>query len=620
MERELGEVQRRFATVPLFDRALAHELAALEKRQTSGEAQPRLLSTSARGSAEARGFNGALDSGGGSSPSPVPGRAPLPAKPRSGGTTFRLPEKLQRPWSVEVLLNRGEAIVQSQTHPQAHKFLRHEVEDPASPAGGNRHEGRYSPARLEHYHGGHDADVSPYPSARHSRSPSTRSHRKKKGSGSTGTPRVQRGADVSLLPNRSADMMRGGDGHSTEDEYYKPEADFAMEETIRLGLVDPESHSHNTSGTSSQLLLQSGRATTMPINLDVLDETIEAQIERAAVRHRLRKDRLHAVNKRGPDEVAVIAVQTEPQLTNFVPDNLGVEKQKKSSFGTQVGKDARTNVRGSATAASSQPLLLNPEVPYSPITLQSSLRSDATVWQKLAMHEAHPELAQASSAAQDVRFSSSNVGGGRSGDLATGGPSASPLADARSKVMTQLDRIQLENEEMLIRNQMLDPNMRLQDPNEQRLAREAVAHVGAAHRVEVPKPKIGPPQGGYGSLADPHQGLPQYAGGAASWSDAREDNKVQDWSTSATIEPLRRWSTDLASSRHDPVGTILPSSRSSLKSLSSGINQSTEYNARRKWQNVSFSTAQLGQPNQQFPPNMLDTLSSGAKSMMSPTE
>ena len=134
MHQELGEVQRRFASVPLFDQALAHELAALERRSTSTAPQVGPNSRSSQGRSGARPEWNNLSSGTfrdpteASSPSPAPGG--VYQQQRGGAqTTFRLPEKIQRPWSVEVLLHRGEAITQSQSHPQAHRFLSYPSED-----------------------------------------------------------------------------------------------------------------------------------------------------------------------------------------------------------------------------------------------------------------------------------------------------------------------------------------------------------------------------------------------------------------------------------------------------------------------------------------------------------
>lgn len=646
-------VQSQFAQVPLFDQSLNEELQALERRQSFLSGAP---SSARRGhekggpvfysmqsqphgqpSTYTTGQFSPLSvelSGKSSSPSPSsavvytdtnsnshsPGRAAWDNRyGRHGPPTFTLPPKITRPWSVEMLMRRGEALHSALRQPQ----FRTAPERIAVPGGRTSTQQKYN----------------------------------------TKSPRRAGGRS-----KRQGNSPNAADS-SSENEEYQRRHGGSHAGSARMTAARPEDALLHEEQPLSAVAQRA--AEELVAELD--DYLLGEQIERAAARKSMQEERLNKLGLPLPGAVGDGGTQTDRALTRFHPDQHGIPPEReKSALDESIAKllqratsttnttpsSPRRGVQGLDSSAQTSPprgalareatrkvdprdLVLD-AAGYRPAAASFEAASGDTVWRRMLLEEKNParrppntpsayQLATMSSAEatpQRARAGRSHmardelaVPSDRSKVLSTQPEFAAPIFETKHEIMRQLDRMQLANEEMLVRNKILTggvPDVQLSS------AHNALAHIAEARRVAHPA-GFAAPIGGYGSVADRRESGPEHA-------DHVMTSESDRWASAGVMQqlhtenrgfqanqamPLRRWASDNANQvpsavvrstlpRHTPGGSIGGYTPNFSYAPSAG---SQGYDARKKWENVRFAAGDV-QPSQNVNLNDLSATAS----------
>ena len=606
---ELDHVQQVFAGKPLFEGILANELEALERRrdrQTFGRPESQHLSHP----------SGNIPQSG--------------ALPRRGPTlsSYELPPKIQRPLSVHKWLQRDANPV------------RPPVEDPAGLVSTPR---QPLQTRSKRHTGGKKERTSSI-------------------SKSGTDPIVDAGYESSdsnhegrLAPRRSGS---GGAGHMFGGRARRKDSSTkgsSMKEQGSSNFIEDIVNHRRDEDDLSEIQEIARNAASPPVrtvNLTVHDDVMNVQIERAAARRAIQKARLTKIGVKPPGERVDGGAQTEDsQFSGFsksVPGAImipmpSVQAAKIHVVVPEANQPKMLNVPKVHHPSNKTPptsLLLHPATPYQyTVPVASVLRppTSTTVWQQLMNDEDSPKkdgkqgpnkvLQQwwggsnpTSTPAQDVPLRQPESNGSRTLIAHNDVAATTNLFSTKKSLLDQLDQMQLANEEMLVRNKLLNTttaNLARDVPVAEKIMEEqqtlqALHHVASVHKLP-PQGIISAPLGGYGSILDgpannnggldiPMMSMPQQR-----WQVAHQRN-VDVGQLASQWEPIRKWSTELPPPpSYDRLSTIRPSShKSSLKLLNDG-----EYNAKRKWTNVSFSV-----PTNTPPPGTLESFSESARSFL----
>lgn len=645
----MEDVRSKFAGVPLFDQNLNAELLALERRQLAqtnhtenghvlpggpnrffsmGDIPP---STGGVWAAHAGDGGGTLrpaqptavyPPGSAHGPrshsplsvdlSPSSSQSPAPAASRmrpdfagraAAEATFALPPKIMRPWSVEVLMRRGEL----------------------------------ASANLRHSQFDNDAQRPPLQSRLAHRRGVAKGRHGEEGADRFMNASTRRRGHVGNSPNAA-------DSSSPDDEY-------------RQGM-NPERHHTADSFLHSEQPLTSavGQATTDLLE-DLDDFTLNEQIERAATRRRIQEDRLGKLGLHPPGFVMGSEQQTSARDLRFEPDAHGVPSSNERSDFSNIG-ELLARIVGASTArtattsisvGSGSPLALEHSKPksvtreshhskapivldavgYREYTTSKEAAAGDTIWRRMLVEEKHPSSRAPGAPSAYALASQSTAGSVTPRNAAAAArelhvthdpsqvhstqPGASNLFETKSALMRQLDQMQVANEEMLVRNKIVTSTSAsdLFRPNSHR----ALEHVAAAHRAAA-VPAMAPPEGGYGGVADrlATEERRSHADSVGNHDDSIDASHRwhiasgldggaganRSHRTDLVTTPLRRWATDHSN--------LVPSTthHSSLpKAKIGGAAQQghpnfvyaphaaeSGYDARKKWSGVSFANQQ----------------------------
>lgn len=584
-------VQQQFASVPLFDESLSTQLADLERRQLATSNNLPVFNTTAMSYADdtSRSF---------STHSYDPQQPALNGQPSynpNARATFSLPPKIMRPWSLDQLLQRGEHM-----HNNRESFSHAKVSAMAQP---------YIPRGLS-------------PSA----------VRVKKNKRNMTHNRDQRHRNSS--PNQA---------DSSDDEYkHGPKhASHTPMTTVPWSASEGDGVSPSGAPREGAFLQQAGplspaklgsSSSTDVFGVPMDDISLEEQIERAATRKRIQEERLRKQGLPFPSERKNDGGQTEAELTRYFPDSHGVVKEKELKGFSAADVLATIQARASATASASQvsagkkdfntqtqspngqygttkpqmhPLVLD-AAGYRPFVVASEAGSQDTVWKHMLVEEqngstqasksAKPsayQLAQYSSAGTVVKSALANTP--REEAVLPNAfdrpvEAVPALFETKEKLLRDLDKMQLANEELLVRNRILS-TAKAPDAIGSRREYEALSHISdAAARASGMVPAMPPPSGGYSSVME-GPGADKEAE-RNRWAVANQSVRLED--ASNVVAPIRRWAVDQATSgvAGSSMNSSLPIGQPLAKTYENffvnGAGVTPGYDARKKWGHVSF--------------------------------
>lgn len=653
---ELEEVQRHFSAVPLFDRRLAEELEELENQQAhfthttlhgaNGGGGSRGASLGAQMGRSLSPANFGLSGGGVAaalSRSPSASLAhhrhvvstPAGAYHQAPNLNrYIVPPPPKRPWSFEQLLRAGNG---------------------ALAGGGGEESLDGDEAALFNTGGGGDEAGSRQQlhKQRHSQEEDgRRGSRTPRGRSSRGSRRKAR-VETHYSERANAAIRPPPDGSSTSSDADEPidgvvavlRREHAQAERERL-----EKERAEAAALQSTIPGTGGDGADDPtekiLEMKMDQETVDIHIEKAAMRRSMQKERLQRLGENPPGTRVEGGCQTDDTL--LVPGSaLAAVASSVSSAATTTTRSASTSgltiseapAFGNSRAPPPQPVgdrhpsnktpptgfLLYPAVSYTP----ASAAPVSHGWSNSNNNSNNATMVAPESFQQRRLDELARAYGPPSeSSAATSGPTVQQQQQQQQQpqqyafatpnsVLDRIDQIQLANEELLVRNRVLDKPSVL-TPEENAFRAQVMNHVGAANKPPV-KAQINAPLGGYGSFSDgTHDvggaggGFGTSFGGAgggglsdadARWRVARSRNENQGVSDVSTNEPLRKWASgSLLNS--SPTSTIrYTPSKSSLRHES--------YNARKKWANVSFAL-----PQDTASSGFLENLSGSAKSMM----
>jgi hypothetical protein len=651
----MDDVRTKFAGVPLFDQNLNEELLALERRQF--EQQPYRADQQGGpqrffpiGDATGAAARGLFQAGGaaaaprhavqqptavypvhrnGSSPlsvdlSPSSSQSPAPAINRARelfgrptDATFALPPKIMRPWSVEVLMRRGDMTSSNLRHSQF------DADNHRAPL----------QSRLTNRRGGvrgHQARGGDF----------AVNNEQSNNIGPAGEVRTSR-----RYRDAAGNSPNAADNSSPDDDY-------------RRGALSVQHGQHpaDVFFHGQEPLTTAVEQVTADMLEDLDDFTLNEQIERAATRRRIQEERLGKLGLHPPGMVVVSEQQTNARDLRFEPDSHGVPTNKNetdfsnvnellariagasashASTGTGSSPPKQRGSEGMArhTAHSKAPLVLD-AMGYREYTTPTEAAAGDTIWRRMLMEEKNPQARPAGtpsayslakqSTAGTQRSHAADIGphGGHTRELAVShNPSqvhstqpelATSMFDTKTALMRQLDQMQLSNEEMLVKNKIV--SLSSASDAFRNKSHRALDHVAAAQRSQAAALAMPAPEGGYQSVT---QRLNQS-------SDARAPDATSDsrWSTAALdvtlnnvgvgsgtvpsilkdgigTTPLRRWATDhsnlVPSTTHQSTlprprigGAAGPGSHPNFVHAPNAVDSG--YDARKKWSGVSFQT------------------------------
>lgn len=671
----MDDVRTKFAGVPLFDQNLNEELLALERRQFE---QQTYRADQQQGGGPQRFFSIGDSHGGGAAahvgatagafrrtmqqptavyPSTQEGRghrsghSPLsvdlsPSSSQSPAVsrgrelfgrptdaTFALPPKIMRPWSVEVLMRRGDVTSSNLRHSQ---FDGENQRTPLQSRLTNRRGGvRGSHARSH-------ADVGNF----------TLSNEQQYSQGAVAEEQHPTGRRPRHVAGNSPNAA---DNSSPDDEYRRGTASVH-----HSGPHPADSFFHG-----QEPLTTAVEQATADLFEDLDDFALNEQIERAATRKRIQEERLGKLGLHPPGMVVVSEQQTNGRELRFEPDTHGVPRttndtdisnvnellariagasasHASTGTGSSPPKHQRFEPTGRQSNHSKAPLVLD-AVGYKDYTVPTEAAAGDTIWRRMLMEERNPQSRAAGTPSAYLLAKQSTAGihqhphHQQRSNAAHGNPHARELAvshdpslvhstqpelapaifDTKAALMRQLDQMQLSNEEMLVKNKIVTSSSASDAFRNN--SHRALDHVAAAQRSHAAALAMPPPEGGYQSVShrlNQNDGDYQRADGASAesrWNNAAVDavlNHAGIGAASSSVPssilkdgigttPLRRWATDhsnlVPSTSHQ---SSLPKPRiGGVAAAGSHPNfvhapnaTDTGYDARKKWSGVSFQS------------------------------
>lgn len=354
------------------------------------------------------------------------------------------------------------------------------------------------------------------------------------------------------------------------------------------------------------------------------DELLGTHIERAQARKHMQEARLGSLGIRAPGTRVEFSTQTEGQMEeDLVLGNTATERKVHAQNQSDKGW----------ADSPSEGLVLLPQVPYREAAASENHTSSGTetVWHKMLTETKRRENFPSAYQMPEVENPWLTILGSNSSAAPSGARLSTviPGAEVRHSVPTgpppramydQLDRMQLDHEELLLRNNIL------KDPlpssfggvfgaatDEEQMVRDAIAHVAAAHRDPHAHEEVMArfrPTGGYGSVTDsPSRAHTSDRSQTDRWKAAKH-NMDRDQGASHAMVPLRRWATELPTKY---VGSVSNDEVASLRTAPTSAGATWDNPAKRKWGNISFTA-----PDQSLPQGTLEGISQLAKSRMAP--
>ena len=599
--QSLEEVQKQFASRPLFDPDVSRQLDAMERRRAYSPSP-----YAPRGS-----------SGGTPNLNYSSGAGAVGTESKFGARGYVLPPEIPRPASLQLFLQGAGWGPTQQQAPQPTLG--------ATPV-------PIPSALLGPEHRSQQESAVPAEGLVHT----PRAGADQGGTGRRRTPRrswvrrhnVYEDEEEAARRGESLGHHRHEDAHSTGDEMDDVSSSVAARSRMTRQRDTPKQRTPAGSNTGDDDFNALNARSRDDTHWEVAgnEVRVDSQIERAALRSRIQQERM---KKQGKDVGKVGLVDGGVQ-TDEVEDRRATSNGNTAGNSTPARNSRSPERRTVESGTQPEGYLLTPQVPYKPARPDPNADKKREGVDKFETPPVLPSTeayVTAATTAPRPDDGNSALRPDQSLDAVRRFSSA-----ASRSLMERLDEIQLANEEVLVKNKALAGD---RGQYEDEKSKGAIARVAEANRKPPAAAAHVPvPIGGYGSVADrpagqrPNQSSTvsfsspsgQYSSESAGrtvggdddafspsrWQGAKLRNELEMLrkDTASSAADLRKWSTDLP-------GSTGINGRSSLRM------ESTPYNARKKWANVSFATPLEKAPGETTL-NPMEELSSSARALLRP--